>query len=140
MDILDCAKASRVEHALGGIVVGSGGNVLAREVGEKAGVSAGQRAGATEAVGLAGVAEIRGAGRVATREELTSATGLERCLDVLEDAALDNDLGASAELKRMSLAVVPVVVDRVKKGVAANLGGPAGHVVDEVVLEGDHLS
>ena len=110
-------------------------------LGAGVGVGAGEGAGAAEAVGLTGAAEVLGAGGIgaAAREEATGATGAKRCLDVLEDAALDEDLGAGVELKGVSLAVVPVVVDGVEKRVAADLGGAAGHVVNEVVLEGDHL-
>lgn len=97
-------------------VVGSGGsNILALELREDVRISLAEGAGASEAVDLAGVAQVRGAdlvgGGVGGGEELAGDGGLGDGLDVLEDVAFGDDVGAGADLKGVAGVVVPVVVD-----------------------------
>lgn len=127
-----------------GIVVGtSRGDDLALEVAEEAGVGAVKGAGGAIAVELAvaaedGLAEGAG-GSGGDAEQAALVAGLDGELDVLEDISLSEDLGAGVYLEGMVPDVVEVVVDGVEEGVAGDLGGTAGHVVDVVVLEGDQL-
>lgn len=110
-------------------VSGRRGNVLALEVGQEISRAAREGSRAPKAVDLASVAEIGGAGRVGAGawagEELAGEAGLDGCSDVLEDVALGHNLGASADLEGMTGIIVPVVVDCVEEGVAADLGGTA---------------
>jgi hypothetical protein len=71
--------------------------------------------------------------------QLAWQTGLLRLNNVLEDIALSNDLGAGIGLESMLAVGVEVVVDGVEEGVAADLGGAAGCVVDVVFLEGHEI-
>lgn len=75
------------------------------------------------------MAESGGAGCVGagawTGEELAGESGLNGCSDVLEDVALGHNLGARADLEGMTGIVIPVVVNGVEEGVAADLGGTA---------------
>lgn len=57
--------------------------------------------------------------------------------DVTEDVTLSQNVSARADLEAVAAGLVPVVVDGVQHGVASELGGTAGEVVDVVVLEGD---
>lgn len=116
------------------------GNVLAGKVGQEGGGGVAHGSAGAKDVDLARAAEARRAGRAARREHLAGeAAGLDLDGDVLEDVALGQDVGAAADLEGVAGGgvVVPVVVDGVKKGVAADLGRAAGEVVNVVVFEGD---
>lgn len=71
-------------------------------------------------------------------KDLTRETRLSRRIDVLEDVTLSKDLGARVSLECVRNGV-EVVVDGVEEGVASNLGGAAGGVVNVIVLKGDHV-
>lgn len=127
-----------------GIVVGaSRSNGLALEVVEEARVGTVEGARAAIAVELAGAAEGGladvGGGGVDDAVETASIARLDGVLDILENVALGEDLGAGLDLEGVVPDIVEVVVDGVEEGVAGDLGGTAGHVVDVVVLEGDQL-
>jgi hypothetical protein len=98
-----------------GVVGSSRGNVLALEVREEVRISLAEGAGASEAVDLAGAAQVRGAnlvgGGVGGGEELAGDGGLGDGLDVLEDVSFGDDVGAGADLEGVAGVVVPVVVD-----------------------------
>jgi hypothetical protein len=72
-------------------------------------------------------------------EHLTGQTGLLRLHDVLEHVALREHLCARVRFERVLAVRVEVVVHGVQEGVAADLGGAAGSVVDVVLLEGDQI-
>lgn len=98
-----------------GVVGGSGSNILALELREEVCISLAKGARASEAVDLAGVAQVRGAdlvgGGVGRGEELAGDGGLGDDLDVLEDVSFGDDIGAGADLEGVAGVVVPVVVD-----------------------------
>ena len=135
---LNASETSSVLDVLGGLGGSSRGDVLAVEVGEEAGVRASKGARAAVSVRLAVVAEgslacsvVAGRG-----EDLAGKAGLSRRVNVLEDVALRDDLGARVSLESVGNGV-EVVVDGVEEGVAGNLGGTTRGVVNIVVLEGD---
>lgn len=115
-------------------------NILAVEVNQEAGVgSASEVAGRSESVQHAVVAKVRvanlvGAGAGRGEDAAVDRALLNRVVDVLEDVALCDDLGAAADFESVALDLVPVVVDGVEESVAANLGSTSGSVVDVVVL------
>ena len=115
-------------------------NVLAVEVDQEAGVrGASEVAGRAESVQHAVVAEVRvaylvGAGAGGGEDAAVDRALLDRVVDVLEDVALCDNLSAAADFESVALDLVPVVVDGVEEGVAADLGATSGSVVDVVVL------
>ena len=115
-------------------------DALPLKVAQEVRIATTQGTRASERVQLAGVTErrradgIRAGGRAP--EELARVLQ-QRGLDVLEDVALGDDVGAVVE--GVARVGVEVVVDGVDEGVAADLGGAAGCVVDVVALEGDEV-
>lgn len=87
-----------------------------------------------------GVAHLVGAGARGGEDAAVDRTLLDRVVDVLEDVALCNDLGAAADFESVALDLVPVIVDGVEEGVAADLGSTSGSVVDVVVLHGHQIA
>lgn len=82
----------------------------------------------------------RVAGGVRAVEHLArEAARLDLVDDILEHGALDDNHGARVHLERVARVGIPVVVDRVEEGVAANLWRSSGGVVDVVALEGDQV-
>ena len=59
--------------------------------------------------------------RTWSREDFSVNRRLRDNRDVLEDIALSDDVGALANLKRVSAVVIPVVVDGMEEGVSLNL-------------------
>lgn len=135
---LNASETSGVDNVLGNSCSRSGGDVLALEAGEEAGVSAGKGARGAVGVHLAVVAEVCLAGSVvgAGGEDLARETGLGGRIDVLENIALGENVGTGVSLEGVGDGV-EVVVNGVEQSVACNLGGAARGVVDVVVLEGD---
>lgn len=135
--------ASRRSDSLGSTGSTCRRNVLAAEIGEEAGRSSRQGAGAAVGIDLAYVSEVGGAscvGGAIWRGEHEACDG--RVLggdDVLEDVALGDDHGARVNLKGVARVGVPVVVDGVEESVAGHLGATARGMVDIVVLEGDEI-
>lgn len=142
---LDLANASRVRHTrLGRSGRARAGDILALEVGEEGRVLCAVPSAAAKGVELAVVAQVRGARRVAggvwAVEHLArEAARLDLGDDILEHGALDYYHRAGVHLERVARVGVPVVVDCVEEGVAADLWGPPRGVVDVVALEGDEV-
>jgi hypothetical protein len=97
----------------------SSGDRLALEVAEEVGVRLVESAGAAEGVELAVVAEVvvadgvlGGAGR--GKQGALSAR-LDGGVDILEDVALGDDVGAATDLEGVAGVVVPVVVDLIRE-------------------------
>lgn len=109
--------ASNAGHHGG--VSSSSRDVLARELGEEAGIRLAEGTGASESVDLADTAKVVAAGFVGAgggRGEQRSADGrLDDGVDVLEDVALGEDVAARANLEGVAGVVVPVVVDLEKE-------------------------
>lgn len=98
-----------------GGVSSSRSDVLARELGEEAGVRLAEGTGASESVDLADTAEVVAAGGVGggggRGEQLAIDGGLDDGVDVLENVALGEDVATRADLEGVTGVVVPVVVD-----------------------------
>lgn len=138
---LDLSVTSGVDHVLSASSSSASCNVLAAEARQDAGIGTSKSGRVAVSVGLAVVAEVLLAGCVvgSRREELARKTRLSGSLDVLEYVALSDNLGTRVGLEGVSGVGVEVVVDGVDKGVAGDLGGAAGGVVDVVALEGDKV-
>lgn len=121
----------------------SSSNVLALEISQETSGGVAHSTAGSKDIGLARTSKTsRASGARGGREHLALKGGsLHLDGDVLEDAALDEDVGSGADLEGVAGGgvVVPVVVDGVEQSVSADLGGTAAHVVDVVVLEGNHI-
>lgn len=87
-------------------------------------------------VGRAG--SIGAAGR-AGKDLAADARGVDHEVHVLEDAALDDDVGAAVDLEGVAGIGVPVVVHGVQQGVSGDLGRATGGVVDIIAFEGNEI-
>lgn len=98
---------------------------------------------AAESIDLAHVSKVGRADliRVAIRrgKQLPINGALNNGIDVLEDVALGQNVAARSNFKGVSAGVVPVVVDRVEKGVALDFGTAATEMVDIVAFHGDQI-
>jgi len=138
---LDFSVTSSVHHVLRTLCCTSGSNVLATEARNDAGVGTSKSTRRSVRVLLAVVSKSGLALAVRTHAvvQLAWQAGLLRLNNVLENVALSNDLGAGIGLESMLAVGVEVVVDGVEEGVAADLGGAAGGVVNVVTLEGHEV-
>jgi hypothetical protein len=138
---LDLSVPSGVDNVLRASGSAGSSNVLALEARQHAGVGAGQGTRGTVRVHLAVVAEVSLAGSVVGggSEDLAWKASLGSLNNVLEDVTLSDNLGAGIGLESVLGVCVEVVVDGMEEGVAGDLGGAAGGVVDVVALHGDEI-
>lgn len=78
--------------------------------------------------------------RIRAREDSSpDAAGVNHVGHVLEHASFDDDHSAAIDLECMSGIGVPVVVDGVEEGIAANFWEAAGRMVDVVTFHGHEI-
>lgn len=117
---------SSVDNILGGAGSNSSSNILALEVGEKAGVRASESARRAVGIRLTSMAKVVLALSVGVAigrsKHATTKARLHSLNNVLEDVALGDDLTASIDLERVSAVSIEVVTDGMEHSVAGNLG------------------
>lgn len=141
---LDLTKASGLRDAGDDSRSRSGrSDILALEVGDE--VRRANRvefARASEGVDLASTAQSRRAGGapgIGSEDLATRCSRINGVFDILEHVSLRDYRSACADLEGVTGVGVPVVVDGVQEGIAADLGAAAAGVVDVVAFHRDHV-